>query len=615
MPDLPTLTVTAADGTERATLEGIRAERDRHVVDSDRGRFLVDRERWRSVADAINERSDRFRIDADGVTGWFGGRFRDTERGGQTVTVILDDYERDARDAEPTGGQALFENVADATVVTDALSRVPTLTAGTVNTVASGLSFSLANVSPANQIRDAAEPGGALVRYNADRTVDFEARPPVDGSEPELSTAAETLVGDPDVQDDNRNPPTQIIGLGAQGGPNQVRATAEVVANADREVYRRYENKDIQKQSRLQTIVDRLATEVANTGAKLDIECEAVGIDVRPGDPVDFVWPAEGIDTTLRVIEFTEVVGERGVRYDSLRVSNRWPEQGGTDKAIADLERFNRGYQGFIDRDNFRAVERQPVTAGTNATGEYPYPDDVEREDTAELTVRSIPYRAYSSGAADNANLTNIEQEAAGIQTTNLTAAGGFQVLDTFTVTSDPPISALYAAINFNADIGSLNYRLYDVTDDEYYPYNFGGNGVAINLTNSATGWATVQKDVSGHQFEWQASVTFDESVTHSWWFQTSGKHTHDPDPGLIDSFPDDPDSDANGEFLASNVDVIIDGTTVATDIGSGTFTATVDITGDLSPGVNDIELASDSLGLVSAYVQTELFRQGPEDP
>jgi hypothetical protein len=657
MPELPTLTITAADGTVRDTLTGIRAERDRHVTDRSRARFVLDAARWQTVADSINRRADRFRIDAAGETGWFGGRFRDTERGGQQVTVILDDYERDGRDAQPTGGQVLFQNVDDATVVQDAISRIPTLSAGTIQTVTSGLSFSFSNAEPAKMIRDAAQPGGAIVRYNADRTVDFVARPTT-ASEPELSTAANTLVGDPDVSDDNRNPATEIIGLGAQSGPNQVRATATVDPTAARDVYRRYENKDIQQQDRLQTTVDRLADEVAAAEEKLDVEADAINLDVRPGDPLAFVWPARGIDETVRVIEFTEVINERGQRYAPLRVSNRWPEQGGSDKAIADLERFNRGYQGFIDRDNFRAVERQPVDGSLAATGEYPYPDDVVTEVTSEITVRSLPYRSYvSSGghthtidigqrtSLNNAVDINDSQSAtvdfAGGGTIDL--AAGETVDKDFTIPDgwsayptvielvaignddDPNAPAVGDALAWSFASGS--YWSSSTKSSEHVQFKPPKVSAVDALTirasrtigdvNPGDNISLFVENISGSE------IAFDFLEANLY----NIRHTHTVDigsetsqsaagfaPGVVESFPDDPGANANGELLASNLDIVINGSTVATDIGSGEFTQTVDISGDLSAGVNDIEITSDTPGLVSAYVQTELFRQVTED-
>jgi len=635
MPEIPTLTIFDPSGTERATLAGISAERARHVTERGSARFVVDREEWQSVASAINRRGDRFRIDADGETGWFGGRFRDTERGTQTVTVILDDYERDARDAQPTGGQVLFQNVDDATVVQDALSRIPTLSPGTIETVATGLSFSFANAEPAKMIRDAAQPGGALVRYNADRTVDFIERPAVDGTEPELSTATGTLVGEPDVSDDNRNPPTEIIGLGAQSGPNQVRATATVDPNAARDVYRRYENKDIQQQSRLQTTVDRLAAEVAAATEKLDVETEAVSLSVAPGDPIDFVWPAEEINATLRVIEYTETVTQRGRRYAPLRVSNRWPEQGGADKAVADLERFNRGYQGFIDRD---IAPYGPEVAGDGNPREITvpnWPDDIVNEITVELTVQGSPWRSpvdddghihsIDDTTAENTELGVVDDRQQDI--TNLDLDGiGDELIDDFT----PSVTTSMVICNFSARIrnqdetqfsgSSVQARIYDFTDGVFWP-NADGVGPGASVLDSSDsifeGTIIAFGERSGNTLRLEFNTNGDSAtVTTSVSWNAIDVHTHSFNgttnsqatlvPEVITEFQ-------GTTYYPDDVEIRVNGSLVTTVAGndSAEWSETVDLSGELTPGDNTITATPASRGTLNLILASELFRRG----
>jgi len=613
MPQLPTLTIETTTGTERATLTGDSAERDAHVTEQGRARFRVDRDRWQSVASDINPRSDRFTIAADGDPAWFGGRFRDTERGGNDlVTVVLDDYERDARDAEPTGGQKIFQNADDSAVVLDALSRVPTLSAGTVETVASGVSYSFANAEPAKMIRTAAQSGGALVRYNADRTVDFVAQPSATPTET-LSPSAGTLVGDPDVRDDNRNPPTVIIGLGAQSGPNQVRAESVVDPTADREVYRKYTNTDIKNQSRLQTIIDRLASEVANAPQKLDIETEAVGVGLSAGDRVEFVWPEEDIDTTLRVIEHTETVTNRGVRYAPIRVANRWPEKGGADKAAADLERFNSGYEGFVDRDNF-SYDNQPVTGALNAEDSYFYPDDVISEVRAEIRVRGRPYRAYSSGAVTNTEYQNVFHVQSAYSTETIPEIGYSSIGPE--INPDQPLALL---LNFlileDSDAPAIDFRLRDKTTGETYPgpSSIIGGPLTISTPGDPGAGQTIHtpiaSNVNGHTLQWEASKVFQDTGSTTAdikvFSDAIGLHTHDPDPGVTEF-----------NLYPSNCDVLVNGTSAGVSLGDGTgeFAQTVDISGLLTPGDNEIEITSDTTGRVTGAVRTELFRQGPED-
>jgi hypothetical protein len=79
--------------------------------------------------------------------------------------------------------------------------------------------------------------------------------------------------------------------------------------------------------------------------------------------------------------------------------------------------------------------------------------------------------------------------------------------------------------------------------------------------------------------------------------------HTHDSLTG-VELFPTE---------TPSNCDLVINGTTVASNIGSGVFTETIDVSGEFVSGVNDIEVTSDSVGFISAYVTTQLFRSGRE--
>jgi hypothetical protein len=76
--------------------------------------------------------------------------------------------------------------------------------------------------------------------------------------------------------------------------------------------------------------------------------------------------------------------------------------------------------------------------------------------------------------------------------------------------------------------------------------------------------------------------------------------HTHPVDPGIIET-TDTP----------SGVDVLVDGNTVATDIGSGEFQTQVDLTGELTRDAwNLIELTSDSLGHIQATLSVRGYEQ-----
>jgi hypothetical protein len=72
--------------------------------------------------------------------------------------------------------------------------------------------------------------------------------------------------------------------------------------------------------------------------------------------------------------------------------------------------------------------------------------------------------------------------------------------------------------------------------------------------------------------------------------------HTHPPLPGIFTT-----------NDVPSNVDVAINGNSVATNIGTGTFETTVDVGGEFNNDAwNDVEVSSDSLGIVevSAFIE-----------
>jgi hypothetical protein len=132
---------------------------------------------------------------------------------------------------------------------------------------------------------------------------------------------------------------------------------------------------------------------------------------------------------------------------------------------------------------------------------------------------------------------------------------------------------------------------------------------------NTVMGTGYSQADLSGHTIDLEVVANTADGnpidLNWAWTIRTYDPHGHDPDPGVVESFPGYPQANANDKLLPSGVDLKIDGSTVASDIGSGEFTHTEDITGEFVGGVNDIELTSDSIGFVTAIVKTQTHRRG----
>jgi hypothetical protein len=623
MPDTA-LRIEDGSGTVRDELDAESIAWTRAFDEQASGEAVVLRKYWTDVEDAIDARNDEFYLVGDGVDE-FAGRFDDVETDGSRVTVRLTSPEQDAMDAEPTANNLTYQNEADSTIVTDdVVGGVSALSAGTINTVDASVSYSASFASRSKILYDLRPMTGAEFRYNADWTLDYVASLGSDKSgSVTLSPSNQNIVGDSfrklqDVREDT----THVKGLGGQDGPTQVTASATVSHySGGRPVWRRYTNKEIIDQSRLQAIVDNLASEIEDEPRYLEVECTVEGEDLELGDTVHVEYPEENIDTDLRVVMLTTELTRRGYLLLCTLSNRALSRSDRSAKRNDDLERFNHGYGGFVDRDNARAVERQPVGDGLKATGEYLYPDDVVGEERAEIVVKGLPYRAYSSGAANNPDFQNtvISSQAGGKYDLDI---ANYTTIDSITPSNDTSIMFVKATVkNDESDLVNLNARYYDATDNITLP---SGAYVLTPIDTGATQtiWFADARNVNGHDLRLQLEARvgsqdddgdgFSEVSADVQW-QGVGLHNHDPDPGVVESFPDEPASNANDKLLASGVDLDIGGTTVATDIGSGEFSTTVDVTGEFSPGENDIELTADSnsLGFATAIVRTELFRRG----
>ena len=623
MPTRPTLIVDDDTGTERFRLTCERAADNRSLVEQWTATATVDRADWLAVRDQLDEVADRLRIERGDESTLFGGRFRDDSRDGNTVVVTIASYEQDAIDAEPTAGLEVFQNVTDDTVATDAIDAVPTLVAGTVDQTATGLSFSFSHAERSKQLRDAAEPGGAEIAYNADRTVDYLTALGADKTGTVISSVNQDIVNTLRVQENNRDPVTHIRGLGAQQGDDQVQAEAVIASYAGgRQVWREYTNKDIVNQSRLQTIVNRLADEYDTERRRITVEAGLVGVDVELGDRITVDLTEHDIDRPLRIVNIREILSN--TQRFVVTLTNRNVERAGSRKRRDDLKRFNSGYQGFIDRDT-DSYGWQPVTATVNATRPYPYPDDVVSERTAEVIVNSIPYRAYSSGAASGGGsvVTSQQQNGTTLSIENTPDLGSDTLLtpgDDVTVSEavDAGFSEYVAFYGVNVSTDG-DYTDVEITfdggaggiyDETVTTDSLGNADIYLADPNTEVGDIAELRvrnpDNSTSDLTVQASGTgwnlFDPDHEHD---VTFPNHTHPAEPGLIE-FPAE---------TATDVDLIVNGNTVATDIGSGEFTTTVDIAGELTAGNNTIEATSDSLGLLNLTVQSQLFRQGTPSP
>jgi len=410
MPANPALVIERDDGTTRATIDGadvVRASKTESLIAQWTAEIVVDRDAWLTVRPDLDRVTDRFRIERGDGSTFFEGRLDEAPRDGDNITVRINSYEQDAVDAEPTGGRLIYNSVADSEVVNDAINSVPTLTAGTVETGADPVSFTFSNAEQAKVIRDAAEPGGMDVAYYSDRTVSFVQRLGSDKSGSiTVSTTDQDIVEQLNVSDNYRDPVTHLRGLGAQQGPDQVTATAVASSyvGGEKQVWRRYTNKDVVQQDRMQTIVDRMIAEYDTNPRRVTVEAGLIDVDVNLGDSIQVTLPEHDIDEPLRIMRLTEIIGT--AQQYVAKLTNRRPERGGGRKARDDLQRFNAGDQGFIDRDN--------VTSGWNPSGDGTpqtlvipnWPDDIQTEIDVELFVQGRAWRSPVTATGHSHDVT-----------------------------------------------------------------------------------------------------------------------------------------------------------------------------------------------------------------
>lgn len=619
----PTLLVEASDGTERAriTADTARATRVRRKLD--RCEVTVPTAEWLSVD--VDARTDRLTVLRPDDSTLFGGRLDDSQRDAGSVTVTLVSYERDAKDAEPTSANQTYQNTADSTIVTDGISAVPTLTAGTIETLASSLSYSFANAARSKQIRDPSQATGGSIRYNADRTVDYQQRFGTDRSEV-LSPASQHVVGEPSVTRDARDEVTHVRAFGGGQGPNQLTSTAVASSyqSGERQVWREFEDPNIKEQDRLDAIASRLASEYDGTPRKLTVDTTIVALEVTRGDTYPVQLPERGVDARLEAVRVTEAFAQSG-RVFNVTLTSRTADED-TESSQRELtQEFGRGYRGFVDRAQAGGDSRQPVTPSLNSNATVTYPDDVVVEETARVLVEGLPYRAYSSGAENNPPFS---------VTTTTNVDGGFTTVDgddtwTTVASVDPNPGSetqmlhcyLFLQQNSATFSGPLDMPVrlaFDFGTEGYWPDPQGSPlptmpvGTALNRPETIT---TFDPSLAGDygslaQIELQTKLDFVASdnveVSAQMRLAFDDVHTHPPNAGVTETF-------GGTTYYPSNCDVLVNGTSMGVSLGdgSGTFQEFVDISGELDPGANTVEVTSDSLGHIRSTVETELFRRG----
>lgn len=275
----------------------------------------------------------------------YGGILSDMNKGGVETELNVDSFERYAREAKPSGALYTFENVADTTIVEDAIDSVNELMQGTIATIKSGLTFEFNHTTPARRIRTVRDATGGELVYHPDKSVDYVSSVGTDKSASiTISPSNQNIVENFSVEQNSGSKRANHIRM-LGGGSGDAQTVVEVTASSydattDREVWTTYANKEIKDSATLREQATELVEELSKD--HLEISATITDEDIAIGDTLHVKYDAEGINHNLRVVELSEIRSQSGLTYD-VKLSNRNLSRfKNAEKIAQDVERFNR---------------------------------------------------------------------------------------------------------------------------------------------------------------------------------------------------------------------------------------------------------------------------------
>jgi len=648
------LTILAPDAvgdTEAPSLQSLSIERKiaRNPDECDRAECRVYRDAWQSLG--INPIDDRFIIVDGGGADLFGGRLRDTQRGGVTVSVILDDAKRDALDAAPSGGNDIYDPQPDDQLVTgELLPRVPTLGPGTITEQTGSIAFSESQASPGASITKLAEPTGSETLYRPDFTLDYVGRLGSDRTDETLSPSAGTLIGEPRVREQTVEDVTRIRVLGAQQGTAQVTAEAVVDDTTEREVYRQKSDKDIQQAGRAQALADELAAEYQDAPEYLEVETE-IPASVAPslGDSFRLALPAYDIDADLRIMTLERILDEAGDRFRAVLSNRKLTRDLEGERQQRSVEEFRGGNAGQIVRDS-DSQGFDKVDDGEPMGFSLDYPSGVIDEYEATLRIESQPFRrpaaatGHSHGfsvshpshrhnvnttSANNADFSNVATQASNIDSVTVPSSGDV-IVDSFQPSVNTTgVRAYLGFLNKSATQETVYFELQNNDTGFIYPDSSQSDVeiVGIPLAPGEYAWwnAWDHTNCNGETLTIRASSTTGQfNASTAVWWEAPGRHTHgvfsttSSELGTTTSSTTDSETSLQPGIITeddrtpSNVAVTVGGQQVASALNHP-IDETIDISGALDAGPNAIEATSDTLGELRLSVTIEALKNASQ--
>lgn len=650
------LEIEFADGSSEA-LNVIGAVITKQWKEQSRASIEVFRDEWQSLVDTIDKINDEFYISVDGNRE-FGGRLVNYSNEEDSVNLEIGSFEEDAITAQPTDPTEEFIT-SDSEIVNDAISRIPNLSAGVVDTISTNIGFVFSNSSPAKMIRDCQSTTVAFVSYNPDKTIDYKEFPT--GDEPVATIGP----GEGNVQDDftvienEREEFTHIRVLGAGEGDGRIQAEGSVSDVSGREKWGKFSNTDITSQSRANEVLNNLLEEYEENPIRKKVETTVFGVELEVGSKVEVVSEVDSINEEMFVTKLERLFEGSRLIYNATLSNRLISEEDRSKKRRQSVENFDEGYQGQIVTINSGGY-RAPIDSGVPYEFSVRVPDDVVEELTAEIEIESLPYRSYVSGAGhshefevpEHAHDFSIDTDAelqvdpGGIEDSrgNLTVdtINDSTWTDLFTINVGSNsnfvstfVNGYYPNFEENDDDPNVYYRAID-EEGNTFPDDGGTYTrleesemvswtAALPVTNDPEGTLSTQSVSSGGDVTIQALSTTSEinwDLFYSYTAVTGGVPTYTVSEatttesgGQVSDTSEaavgfEPGVNVFEDESPSNVSISIDGTEVVSNVGSGEFNEVVDIGGFLDEGFNTVSIESDTLGHMRATAFIDVFRQ-----
>jgi hypothetical protein len=654
---MPTVTVRPGEPDEY-TIPFTFGWEQRQIVGRMR-RLKIDVDRDEAKAANLNAKVDR--IELDGVDTVL---LTDVKTGGATWTLVCYSAEWLANRAGYTPGGDLREG-NDQALINDLIGEVDGWTAGTVSNFTGPLSFVFSHAQRHEALRRIEPNVPGEIRFRDFGTVDYTARLGSDKTgSVTLSASAGTIEDSITITERNRElSGTHIRVLGAHEGEAQLYvnlipeddtvaqsnydnvvtySTPRWTEEADTD-WDRWSNNDITDQATLEEEAATLGDELTDVHVTAEtVVPTSVGLEI--GDTVRVVKDDADLDRSMRVHKKWRRAGGRNntdsdaAVVDKVELSTRTTLQTESDADLEELRKFNTGFQGssvVIQAGGYL----QPISSTTRATIPFRYPD-IDFENNVELQVKGLPYRSFVGASghshdvthpAHNHQVSTTSEDNADYESVVTSASGR-----TFTTVTDTWTEL--SSFTPQVDVSELRGSLQAEWESEIVKFRYINKNTGVSYRNTGIFYpsggeardytATAPKNVNGDTIAWEAQTeTGSTDVVFATFYQGIGNHTHDLndtsstelgttetstsavgfDPGvnLWDGIDQSP------ELTPDNVDVLVNGSEVATDIGSGQFETTVDLGGDLNRGAwNTIELDADSRGFIQATVSARAYEQ-----